>query len=343
MRTHGATRVPGQVSARGPAVGDPRVTRSRSPDSSPGGPCHDESVSESTTSSTPLPGGHSGRTFVADTGGERVVVRIYPPGDRRGAAAPEVDRSVLGLVRGLVPVPDVLEVRRPVAEEDVPGLLVTSFVPGERGDLTVDRLVAAGDVDSLARLGRSLGGVAATLAGMPVLRPGPFVDAELRLGRFPTDDLLEWAASRLQGWSDARLDALCVVCGPAQDLLDGVERASLVHGDLNPKNVLVAPDAPEVVAVLDWEYAHAGHPWTDLGNLLRFERHPSYVAAVLDAWVSVRGGDPDAALEGARAADLWALVDLASRAGENPVADRAERLLVAIAETGDVHAWPFGR
>ncbi len=291
----------------------------------------------------PLPGGHSGRTFRADAGGEPVVVRIYPPGEWRGAAAPEVDRSVLGLVRGLVPVPDVLEVRRPVAEENVPGLLVTSFLAGERGDLAVDRLVAAGDSEGLARLGRSLGGVAAALAGMPQLRPGPFVDAELRLGRFPADDLLEWAASRLHGWSDTRLDALSDVCGPAQDLLDEVGRASLVHGDLNPKNVLVAPENLEVTAVLDWEYAHAGHPWTDLGNLLRFERHPAYVAAVLDAWVAVRGGDPDVVLEGARAADLWALVDLASRAGENPVADRAETLLLAIAETADMHAWPFGR
>ncbi|WP_224273946.1 phosphotransferase family protein [Nocardioides lacusdianchii] len=300
-------------------------------------------MSESTTSLTPLPGGHSGRTFVADAAGERVVVRIYPPGDRRGAAAPEVDRSVLRLVRGLVPVPDVLEVRRGVTEEDVPGLLVTSFVPGERGDLAVQRLVDNGDTDGLTRLGRSLGDVAAALAGMPQLRPGPFVDAELRLGRFPADDLLEWAASRLRGWSDARLDALSDVCGPAQDLLDEVGRASLVHGDLNPKNVLVAPEGLEVTAVLDWEYAHAGHPWTDLGNLLRFERHPAYVAAVLDAWVAVRGGDPVGVLEGARAADLWALVDLASRAGENPVADRAETLLLAIAETADVHAWPFGR
>lgn len=291
----------------------------------------------------PLPGGHSGRTFVAAAGEERVVVRIYPPGEWRGDAAPEIDRSVLGLVRGLVPVPDVLEVRRPVAGEDVPGLLVTSFVPGERADLAVDRLVAAGDADGLARLGRSLGDVAATLAGMPLLRPGPFVDAELRLGRFPTDDLIEWATSRLRGWSDARLDALSDACGPAQHLLDDVGRASLVHGDLNPKNVLVAPETLEVAAVLDWEYAHAGHPWTDLGNLLRLDRHPAYVAAVLDAWIAVRGGDPAVVLEGARAADLWALVDLASRAGENPVADRAETLLLAIAETGDVHAWPFGR
>ena len=43
-------------------------------------------------------------------------------------------------------------------------------------------------------------------------------------------------------------------------------------------------------------------------------------------------------LELARAADLWALVDLAARRGENPVADRAHDQLVAIARTADLHA-----
>jgi hypothetical protein len=84
--------------------------------------------------------------------------------------------------------------------------------------------------------------------------------------------------------------------------------------------------------------AHAGHPFTDLANLLRFDRHPSYVDAVLEAWCDRRGGSPLDALDLARAADLWALVDLAGRAGDNPVADRAARLLHAFAGGGDLHA-----
>jgi aminoglycoside phosphotransferase (APT) family kinase protein len=114
-----------------------------------------------------------------------------------------------------------------------------------------------------------------------------------------------------------------------------------VHSDLNPKNVLVDATSLEVSAVLDWEFAHAGHPWTDLGNLLRFERHPAYVDAVLEAWTVRHGGHAEMLLDGARAADLWALVDLAARAGDNPVADRADELLRAVAGTGDLHAWPF--
>jgi len=46
---------------------------------------------------------------------------------------------------------------------------------------------------------------------------------------------------------------------------------------------------------------------------------------------------PDA-LELARASDLFARVDLATRREENPVAARADALLHAVARTGDLHA-----
>ncbi|WP_416958235.1 phosphotransferase family protein [Nocardioides sp. T5] len=288
----------------------------------------------------PLAGGHSGRTFLGEVAGERAVVRLYPPGDPRGDAAPEVDQALLRLVRGLLPVPEVLEVRLGDESTGRPGLLVTSWLPGERGDLVVERLTAAGDTDGLRRLGTSTGGVAAALAAMPALRPGPFVDPELTVGAFPDGGLDEWVVSRLAHWPEAERAALAQVARDAQDLLDTVQRACLVHSDLNPKNLLVDPDTLEVTGVLDWEFAHAGHPWTDLGNLLRFDREPAYVDGVLNAWASRHGGAADALLDGARAADLWALVDLAARAGENPVADRSTVLLRAIAEAGDVHAWP---
>ncbi|NYE38730.1 aminoglycoside phosphotransferase (APT) family kinase protein [Nocardioides cavernae] len=291
---------------------------------------------------TPLEGGHSGRTFLGEVAGQRVVVRLYPPDDARGESAPEVDEAVLRLVRGLLPVPEVLEVSRAHTGSDRPGLLVTSFEAGERGDLVHARLVAAGDDEGLVQWGRALGTVAATLAGMPTLRPGPFVDRDLTLGRFPEGGLVEWVGARLAHWRPGPRDALSAVAAAAQDLLDGVGRSCLVHSDLNPKNVLVDPATLEVTAVLDWEFAHSGHPWTDVGNLVRLERHPAYVDAVLAAWCALRGGEPEELFDGARAADLWALVDLAARAGENPVADRAAHLLAAVADAGDVHARPTG-
>lgn len=297
-------------------------------------------MSELGTVLQPLEGGHSGRTFLGEVAGERAVVRLYPPGDPRGDAAPEVDQAVLRLVRGLLPVPDVLEVRHADVAAGRPGLLVTSWLPGERGDRVVARLSAAGDVDGLTRLGASTGAVAAALAGMPMLRPGPFVDAELTVGEFPDGGLDDWVASRLAHWPESGRTPLAEVARHAQELLDTQRRNCLVHSDLNPKNLLVDPDTLEVTGVLDWEFAHAGHPWTDLGNLLRFERAPSYVAGVLGAWSTRHGGAVAELLDGARAADLWALVDLASRERDNPVADRAATLLRAVAQAGDMHAWP---
>jgi aminoglycoside phosphotransferase (APT) family kinase protein len=290
------------------------------------------------SSLTPLEGGWSGQTFVAEVAGERSVVRIYPPG-RRGDEAPEIDAAVLRLVRGLVPVADVLEVRRGDAATDRPGLLVTSYLPGERGDLLLPEL---SDADA-ATLGRRVGALLADLSGVPTLRFGPFVDADLTIGDFGVPDGLPgFAASHADalGWEEEVLAGLMRVAEEAQNRLDTVDRTCLVHSDANPKNLLVDPATLTITGLLDWEFAHSGHPFTDLGNTLRFDRRPAYADAVLAAWGERRGGTPAEALELARAADLWALVDLASRAGQNPVADRAHEHLIAIARTGDLHALP---
>ena len=145
------------------------------------------------SSLTPLTGGWSGETFLAEVAGERTVVRIYPP-DGRGTAKAEIDAAVLRLVRGLVPVPEVLEVRPARPHVDQPGLLVTSFLPGVRGDLLLPTLDAAG----LATVGATLGGLLADLGGMPMPRSGPFADADLAIGRLGRlDGLPAYVETRL--------------------------------------------------------------------------------------------------------------------------------------------------
>ncbi len=294
------------------------------------------------TALTPLDGGWSGETFVAEVAGERSVVRIYAGPSHRGDNAHDVDAALLRLVRGMIPVPEVLEVRRADPATDMPALLVTSFLPGVRADLLLPDL----DDERLALLGARLGRILADLAGMPMLRAGPFVDGNLTIGSFALDGqsidglpaFLAGHEAALSHWSPVELEGLREVAVDAQALLDTVGRVCLVHSDVNPKNLLVDPETLQVTGLLDWEFAHAGHPYTDLGNLLRFDRQPAFVAAVLDAYVARHGGAPGEALDLARAADLWALVDLAARRGQNPVADRAHDLLLAIAESGDLHA-----
>lgn len=282
---------------------------------------------------TPMPGGWSGETFLAEAGGERQVVRIYAR-PRAGGHAHEIDAALLSLVRGLVPVADVLEARRADPASGMPALLVTSVLPGERGDLVLPAL----DRDGQARLGAAVGDLVAVLGGMPMLHRGSFVDGNLTLGDLGgPDGLPEWVAAhedRFAHWAPDELSGLRAVAADAQALLDTVTRSCLVHSDLNPKNLLIDADTLTITGVVDWEHAHAGHPFTDLGNVLRFDRDPVYVDAVLGAYAQRRGTPPGEALALARAADLWALVDLAARPQENPVAARAETLLRTIARAG---------
>ncbi len=294
----------------------------------------------------PLEGGFSGETFLGVAGAERTVVRVYARrGASRGPDAPMVDAAVLRLVRGLLPVAEVLEVRRAHPDSGAPGLLVTTLLPGTRGDLVLAGL----DDRRRADLGARVAVLLARLAMMPMPRAGRFADADLRVEPWSAADLPALVAARRAGsaladWPAALYAALLEVADRAQAVLDGVRRTCLVHGDLNPKNLLVDPRTLEVTGLVDWEFACAGPPGADLGNLLRFERDPragdDFAAGVVEGY---RARVPDASpalLDQARAADLAALVDLAARRGQNPVTERAHELLVAVARSGDLHVRP---
>ena len=121
----------------------------------------------------------------------------------------------------------------------------------------------------------------------------------------------------VQGAIELLAENLRTVAADAQDLLDDDRRVCLVHGDFNAKNLLVDPAALEVTGVLDWEFAMAGSPHADLGNLLRFDRSATFVDAVISAYRGFMPAPlvPDVGdlLARARAADLFALVELAAR------------------------------
>jgi Ser/Thr protein kinase RdoA (MazF antagonist) len=230
-----------------------------------------------------------------------------------------------------------------------------TFLGEAAGERTVVRLYvdrgarrgpAAPEVDAMPTLpvevrravGRNLGILLGRMTQMPMPRFGTFADGDLTIQPWPPYEL-----------SDEQVPGLEAVAEDAQALLDEVDRVCLVHSDVNPKNVLVDPATGEITGLLDWEFAHAGHPATDLGNLLRFDREPVFAQAVLDGYLEVAGHLDGLAsldnqrakrrlLDRARAADLAALAELASRKGENPVADRAEARLKAIVRSRDLHA-----
>ncbi len=295
----------------------------------------------------PLAGGYSGETFVVGDGDEQMVLRIYARDPDRAA----IDANLLRLVHGIVPVPEVVD-QRP-ATDGKPGVLVTRRLPGQRLDLLIPSL----DDSALHRVGTSLGRILARLSGIPMLTFGMFANAELHVSSdgLPADDLPTWAETfrqdgRLAGWPDPDWAALLALLDHAETVLaeaeqPGPERSPrrnvLVHSDFNPKNLLVDSATLEVTGLLDWEFAHAGSPYTDLGNLTRFERAPAFVEAVVSAFLAAAPALHPDVLRLSRCMDLWALVELAGRQRTNAITEMATELLLAQARDADPLAWPW--
>jgi aminoglycoside phosphotransferase (APT) family kinase protein len=281
-------------------------------------------MSDFAASAVPLTGGYGGQTFAVSAGDEDAVIKFYAREPERAA----VDASLLELVRGLLPVPRVLDLKRDGSFEDPPYLL-TERLPG----INLQVFLESATDEQRRRVGTQLGELLARLSGMPFLRSGMFRGGELTVEPFGFGDLAEYVAGLRLGFDDRQREGFAAVIDEAEDVLaDGVHRVCLVHSDFNPKNLLVDPGTARITGLIDWEFAHAGSPYADLGNLLRFSEDRILAGAVLDA---LRGtGLGERLVDLGRAADLWALLDLAQRAAEHEVAAAAHRLVSRMADTG---------
>lgn len=270
-------------------------------------------------SAVPLSGGYGGETYAVSAGGEDAVLRLY----LRDPARAIVDISLLRLVRGLLPVPRVLDARTDPVDGEPPYVL-TERLPG----VNLEAFLRDDPAPEVRRrVGHQLGELLARLSGMPFLGPGTFEGSDLTVRPFEAGDLRDWYAEQAPPLTAEQADRLAPLLDEADDLAAETSRHCLCHSDFNSKNLLVDPDTATITGLVDWEYAHAGSPYTDLGNLLRFTRDPALTDAVLEV---VRDRVPDAddrLAERAKAADLWALIELAGRAGTNPVTDAALALL----------------
>lgn len=282
-------------------------------------------------SAVPLTGGYGGETYAVSAAGEDAVLRLYVREPSRAA----VDVALLRLVRGLLPVPRVLDAMPEAAAEGAPPYVLTERLPGINLDVYLE---TAGDAER-RKVGEQLGELLARLNGMPFLRFGEFVGPDLELRSFGVGGLDAWLDQYVDalGLGPEQVGRLRGVVDQAEELYEtGVERFCLVHSDFNPKNLLVDPETAEITGLIDWEFAHAGSPYADLGNLLRFCTDPVLAEAVFRV-LRARGPElGDRLEERARAADLWALIDLAARAGQHQVATAAHALIEAMADTADL-------
>jgi aminoglycoside phosphotransferase (APT) family kinase protein len=194
-----------------------------------------------------FPGGSCNSSYRVelDTGAV-VVVRFYSRG------APAHDAQIFGLVQGVVPVPVILD-----AGED---WAVMTMLPGQ----------PLGDEHEAQRdAGRAL----ARIASVRLQRPGRIMpDGSIQAWPFgetggfvrtflAKDEVRRWlGAETVRGVEKLIEDEAGRLAEIAAD-------ARLVHGDFNPENILIEGD--RVSGVLDWEFAHSGTPYMDLGNLRR--------------------------------------------------------------------------
>ena len=97
-----------------------------------------------------------------------------------------------------------------------------------------------------------------------------------------------------------------------------MEPPRLTHADFNGSNVLVhqTPEGWRVAAVLDWEFAFAGAPFFDFGNLLRAPLGDldGFAEAVAMGYREAGAAMPADWRELARIADLTAWADFLNRA-----------------------------
>ncbi|MFN8189952.1 MAG: phosphotransferase [Nocardioidaceae bacterium] len=301
------------------------------------------------TDLVPLGGGGAGESFAArrEEDGRPVALRVYGVGDRhRGPEAPAVQAGVLRLVAGLVPAPEVVAWRA-VGPTEPHGLLATTLVPG----VPLSAVLPTASTALQQTLGGQLGRILGRLAGIAMRGPGAFRDERLVLGGYPdhAESLVSWwdhhaTGSALDDLSPARRATLRRLAARGDGLLAVSRRACLVHGDLRPHNVLVDGATGCVTGIVDWEFVHAGHPVEDLGSLLREGRRTPFATAAVEAmlpWLpEAEQAPPGDLVERARAADLYWIVEAASRRGQGPTTDRAFEHLVAMAAGNSLLAEP---
>ncbi|MCL5999003.1 MAG: phosphotransferase [Chloroflexi bacterium] len=194
-----------------------------------------------------LPAGKSNTNYkLVLSDGLVCVLRLCAHGN------PARENYVLGLARQVVPVPEVLA--------QGADWTIYSFLTGEHlANVPAHIEAAARALAAICSIQfESPGWVQAdgTIAPFDFGNDDGFVPAMLA-----REDVQRWLGPQAVS---AIFDILAI---EARHQQDRPARYCLCHGDYNPTNILIHEGA--VSGILDWEFAHAGDLYMDVGNLLR--------------------------------------------------------------------------
>ncbi|WP_422048376.1 phosphotransferase [Shimia sp.] len=274
----------------------------------------------SVTSAQALSGGHSRETWLVTCADNRRVVLRF------GDAHSHIEAAILNRARTVVPVPEVIA--------GGAGFLISEFVEGQTLEELLRAGIAAGEGEALAvQLGQSV----AAIGIVEFDRPGFFTDGDMSIGKpLPQAHQLapmcaEWL-SKSGRFTSSEIERWEAPCTQNFEILAPLNQISrLVHSDMNPKNIIVdrVDGGWKLKAFIDWEFAHSGCPYADVGNFCRFasEYPKGFLRSFVKAFEDAAPLITEDWQKQARVLDMIALSDLASRPVGHVVGDKAEALI----------------
>ena len=205
--------------------------------------------------------GQSNPTYRIDAASGRYVLRTKPPGDLLPSAH-AVDREyrVMAALAGTaVPVPPVLHLAEAAASPSGRAFYVMRFLDGRifwdpaLPDVATTERAALYDAMNAALAARHDVDVAAV--GLSDFG---------RAGNYYARQLDRWTRQYHASAPDPLPDMLALIGWLEETLPDDDGTVALVHGDYRLDNMIFAPQAPDIMGILDWELATLGHPLADL-------------------------------------------------------------------------------
>ena len=224
--------------------------------------------------STKFRGGQSNPTYLIEAASGRYVLRRKPPGQLL-ASAHAVDREfrvLRALHGGPVPVAEPLHLC-----EDA-SVIGSMFYLMAHVDGRVCWDPSLPDMAPAARAAH-YEAIVATLAALHRVDVAAVGLADFgKPGNYFARQIARWGEQYRASETGPipAMDTLIAVLPARCPADDGV--VALVHGDYRIDNLMFAPEAPRVVAVVDWELSTLGHPLADLGYFcmaLRLSRNPA--------------------------------------------------------------------
>ncbi|WP_100656973.1 phosphotransferase family protein [Alteromonas flava] len=218
-------------------------------------------------------GGQSNPTFLLETQAQRkYVLRRQPPGKLlKSAHAVDREFTVLSALRDTaVPVPNAIHL---CTDPEVLGAMfyLMEYKPGRifwRSALPEisSNSERAAMYDAMNRTLADLHNVDVDAVGLSDYgKPGNYFARQYE----------RWTKQYRAAETEHIEDIEALIDWLGVSLPDDDGQVSLVHGDFRMDNMIFAADAPQVIAVLDWELSTLGHPFADLAYQCMQLRLPS--------------------------------------------------------------------